>query len=383
MKRVYKGIVFFVLFIGVLHFQGCKIYTGYQNLLRLQNEQTTVVNTGEPRVEHIESYQVVHLYGKPYDMGFQYGTLLKEHLESLALISDALFPEKTLDKYKKIAVEAEVNLPESFRQELKGIVDASGVDYNLLLALNTIPSVDCSGLAVWGDATADGHLIMGRNADYIFGSINKAIGLIVVKHPENRNATVMATFIGMLGGFTGMNEKGVCYGNMLVHNSETKEFNMKGLPIQLLMQLGGENYSTAREMNDAMTRETHMIPINLMVADKDEAILAELNQTSWALREGSSGVLAASNYFYSTGMFAETFDCERFTGLLIDAREYYGKFDVPQMKKSLHKARRRGGQNMQSIIFEPGLNKMHVSMNRVPATLGPYVGLNVQELFSR
>jgi hypothetical protein len=224
---------------------------------------------------------------------------------------------------------------------------------------------------------------MGRNADYIFGSIKKAIGLIVVKHPENRNATAMATFIGMLGGFTGMNEKGVCYGKMLVHNSETKEFNMKGLPIQLLMQLGGENYSTAREMIDAMTEEGHMIPINLMVADKDEALLTELNQTSLALREVSRGVLAASNYFYSTGMFAETFDCERFTGLLTDAREYYGQFDVPQMKKSLHKARRRGGKNMQSIIFEPALNKMHVSINRVPATLGPYAVFDVQELFDR
>ncbi|MBN1926520.1 MAG: hypothetical protein JW798_11860, partial [Prolixibacteraceae bacterium] len=88
-------------------------------------------------------------------------------------------------------------------------------------------------------------------------------------------------------------------------------------------------------------------------------------------------------YFYSSGMFAETYDCDRFTGLLLDARENYGSFDLEQMKKSLHKARRKGGRNMQSVIFEPSLNKMHVSMNKVPATLGPYIGFDVKELFSR
>jgi hypothetical protein len=72
-------------------------------------------------------------------MGFQYGTLLKEHLELMVLISDALFPKKTLDKYKKIAAVAEVNLPESFRQELKGMVDASGIDYNLFTRVEYHP----------------------------------------------------------------------------------------------------------------------------------------------------------------------------------------------------------------------------------------------------
>nr|HPR31050.1 hypothetical protein [Prolixibacteraceae bacterium] len=111
--------------------------------------------------------------------------------------------------------------------------------------------------------------------------------------------------------------------------------------------------------------------------------LVELNQKSHAIREGSRGVLAASNYFYSSGMFAEPFDCERFTGLMADAKANYGRFTVNDMKAALHKARRRNGHNMQSVIFQPARQKMYVSMSRVPATLGPYIEMNVGELLSR
>nr|HPR31927.1 C45 family autoproteolytic acyltransferase/hydrolase [Prolixibacteraceae bacterium] len=211
------------MIVGIIllfYFSSCKIYSEYAHILQLQKNGMSEVQLGVPRLERIETATVVHLYGEPYEMGHQYGSLLKEHLISLTEIVRELFPEKAIQKYISIAQQAEDNLSVSFREELQGMVDASGVEYRYLLALNLIPMVDCSVLAVWDEATPDGELIMGRNADYLFGSINKAIGLIVVKHPRDGNATVMVSFLGMLGGFTGMNDQGVCYGNMLVHNSE-------------------------------------------------------------------------------------------------------------------------------------------------------------------
>ena len=128
------------------------------------------------------------------------------------------------------------------------MADASGVDLNDLLAINLVPRTNCSTLAVWGDATTDGHLIMGRNADYSFKNVNKALGILVIKHPEKGLATVTSSFLGMIGGFSGMNEKGVSYGNMLSHNGKEKKYDTRGLSIQILLQLGGQQFSNAREM---------------------------------------------------------------------------------------------------------------------------------------
>ena len=43
---------------------------------------------------------------------------------------------------------------------------------------------------------------------------------------------------------------------------------------------------------------------------------------------------------------------------------------------------RRPDSNLQATIFEPAKMRMHVSINRVPATAGPYVVLDLATLFA-
>jgi hypothetical protein len=379
----FPGVFLFIILLasaGIM--PGCKTYTAFNAVFNPEWEEFKKASAGTPRLEYLHSFPAIHLYGTPAEMGRQYGSILQKQLKGLDYISSRFFPENKLDEFLQIAIEAEKHLPDETIEFISAMSGTSGVDYYRLLAVNTVPKVSCSVLAVWGEATEDGNLIMGRNADYAFKKINKALGIIVVKHPDEGNATVASSFLGLAGTFTGINEKGVCYGNMLVYNGhEEKDFS-DGLPIQLLMQEAAEKQNTARGMIDYLTKKQHVIPINVMCADSTEAIVAELGQKNFAIREGSRGVLAASNLFHSSGMFDEPETDKRFSVLMTKARDYFGIFNPGHMKEAMHAAR-KPNETLQTVLFEPAKMLMHVSMNKVPASKGPFITFDVMELLEK
>ncbi|MDA3927384.1 MAG: C45 family autoproteolytic acyltransferase/hydrolase [Prolixibacteraceae bacterium] len=376
-----KFLPFFIVLCLLLFFSSCQIYNACHSILSLQKNSEAIVEVGKPRIEYIESIPVVHLYGSDFEMGQQYGQLLSVQLIALEDIVNAIFSEKKVEGYKQQALQSEHVLPIEIKQFLKGVSLSSDVSENSLLALNLVPRISCSVLAVWGNATANGNLLMGRNADYNLKRINKALGILVVKHPTNGFATVASSFIGLAGSFTGMNEKGVCFGNMLVYNGLSDVIKKDGMPIQLLMQQGGEKYSSAREMIEYLCEQKHMIPENVMCADSSEAIIAELSQELSVIREGHKEVLAATNFSYSSGMFKKAKNDQRFADLMFLAKKNYGLFNIELLQEAMHKARGKN-KNLQCVLFEPALMKMYVSMNKVPASKGPFTEFDVQKLFS-
>lgn len=375
-------LLFFVVCVLFSGFSSCKVYKAYQTIVDLQRDYEIINEKGIPRLEYIEAIPIIHLYGNNRQMGEQYGTILKPQLESMVVIGKGLFPKKTLQKFIGQAKLAEPYVPDEIKEFIEGMALASGVPYDLMLALNLTPRTTCSVLAVWGEATVDGKLLMGRNADYNFQNVNKALGIIVVRHPNEGLATVSSSFLGLAGTFTGINEAGVSYGNMLVYNGEDNGVNHQGMPIQLLMQMGGEKCTTATDMTNYLTNKSHMIPINVMCADANEALLAELTPERWAVREGTRGVLAATNFFFSTGMFTKHVNEQRFANLMQLSKKYHGDFDIDKLKEAMHSARQLN-ENLQCVLFEPEAMRMHVSMNKVPASAGPFTVFDVNVLLNQ
>jgi hypothetical protein len=380
--RVFKALriqLFLFFFLSACIFSGCKMFTAFNTVLNPEWEDFNSSPKGTPRLEYIHTFPVIHLYGTPAEMGMQYGSILQKQLIALDYISTRFFPDNKLNEFLNIATKTEKQLPVETLEFITGMSGSSGVDYYKLLAVNTVPRVSCSVLAAWDEATEDGDLMMGRNADYNFKRINKALGIIVVKHPDNGYATVSSSFLGLAGTFTGMNEKGVCYGNMLVYNGNEENNSEGGLPIQLLMQTAAENQSSAQGMIDYLTSQKHIIPINVMCADKNEAIVAELGLTNFAIREGNKGVLAATNYFYTSGMFEKPENDKRLSVLMQSAKKHYGKFKLKHLKEAMHEAR-KPRENLQCVLFEPAKMLIHVSMNKVPASKGPFQTIEIMEL---
>ena len=120
-------------------------------------------------------------------------------------------------------------------------------------------------------------------------------------------------------------------------------------------------------MSAILRSQKHMVPMNVMTADRRGTIVLELGLKASGVRLARRGVLAASNHFRTPELRAREVACERYATLIATAEKNYGAFDVELM-------------NLQAAVFEPAAMRMHVSVNRSPAAAGPYTVFDVKKL---
>ena len=338
---------------------------------------------GPARLETVDDTPVLHLYGTGDEIAAQYGAVMKPALQALMGYVESLMPAWYLEDYRVYARSVEPHLPDSVRRQLRTVATIAEIDYDNLLALNVVPKMACSVLAVWDEASADGELIMGRNAEYFGLGLEDRGGLIVVRHATDETPQVIIAFVGMLGGFTGINADGVAYGNMLIFNASDSDdqWDETGLPVQLAMPLAAADSATAAEMAQRLDAMTHEIPMNVMVADPSGALVLELAPSGNVIRNGAGGMLAASNYFITHPNRAGDVNCPRYRALHGAAEDNYGRVTVETMRDALLAAS-YVNLNLQAVVFEPAKMRMHVSINQVPAARGPYQTFDIRALLA-
>jgi len=347
---------------------------------RIGSEMRQERAAGPARMERHGNVTVVHLYGKPEQMGLQYGTLLGPALRNLLHYARSLIAPEKMEQFLAYARDREEDIPAEVRAHLRATAHAADLPYEELVALNVIPRLMCSTLAVWGEATPDGRLILGRNADYFGLGLEDRSSMVVVYHPKEGRPVVAVTFLGMAGGFLVVNSQGVTAANMLAFATNEPE-SPDGVTVQLAMRLACERAASSAEAADVLSGMTHVIPMNVMVADAKQAMMLELAADRSKVRLGEAGLLAASNYFRHPDWAWARKDirCERYEALVSAARSRYGQFTAEDMKAALHAARIED-MNLQAVVVEPGAMRLHVSVNRSPATAGPYVTFDIREL---
>jgi hypothetical protein len=138
----------------------------------------TLARCGAGFLEEVDGYRVLRVEGNPYEMGYQQGALLRDDIrENVRFLFDVKSKEiklelggvKLLDPkrvIKGIVAQERKHIPERFFDEMRGIADGSGVDFEEIVIANFIPEMfHCSGFAISGSATKDGTLYHGRILD--------------------------------------------------------------------------------------------------------------------------------------------------------------------------------------------------------------------------
>lgn len=359
----------------------CKAIDGWLAYEQIGWSMRKAAEAPPARLEVHGRVPVVHVYGTPREMGAQYGTLLRRPLRALRRCLRAFVSENARAYFLAYAEAHEPHLPGEIREELRAVAEASGLPYMELVAMNVVPKLACSALAVWDPQDAnDPGLIMGRNAEYFSLGFKDRGMLVVVYHAREGVAVVSVNFLGMIGSFTGINARGVAFGNMLVFNAAGPQKHKAGLPIQIALRLAAQRSHTAEQMADLLRGNKHVIPMNVMVADRTQALVLELGVGRTEVRRGDRGVLAATNYFLKPLLRDSAVRCGRRQSLLAAARRCRGRMNAEEMTAALHDAR-IDKLNLQAVVFEPGAMRMHVSINRIPASAGPYVTFDLRELF--
>ena len=103
----------------------------------------------------------MHVYGTPYDMGYAHGTLLKDSASHVMtsfyneIVTEYeqnlnFLPKDVADLIARLGVDGALDLtylltepftPAYFYEEMRGLADASGIDYILLRRVHMIPEL--------------------------------------------------------------------------------------------------------------------------------------------------------------------------------------------------------------------------------------------------
>jgi len=181
-------------------------------------------------------FQITHLWGSPYEQGFAHGQLLSDDISTFfqstyKYLADEvvgslpnklgisswfleLATEKGLDAALDWTYDATVDYVDpTFWDELRGISDGSGTDYDLMRRIHMLPEATkghCSMFGASGDATKSGNLLQLRALDWdVDGPFKDNVNVIVYHNDDDPDRVSWANvaWSGFIGSVTGFNSQ--------------------------------------------------------------------------------------------------------------------------------------------------------------------------------
>jgi len=244
-----------------------------------------------------------------YEMGFAYGRALADHFPDLPAQIDRHLAQSLSQEHAERCISrfASLDVPEAYVQELNGIADAmklteksrlgdgklSRVEFFLNNYLADVASpTECSGLAVWGEHTAEGRVLVGRNLDLptpgrpLLGATN---AVVVSKNGDKSCCRIGYTaFMPVLtafkpnGLFVAAFDSGLTRprarsddpANPIMVPARHKQVRSSWL---YALRYAVENFQTVAAVADYMTSRDYHRNHNILIADRSRAVVVENN----------------------------------------------------------------------------------------------------------
>lgn len=167
-------------------------------------------------------------------------------------------------------------------------------------ALQDLALVGCTSFAAWGNHTADGKLLIGRNFDFYAGDAFSEEKVIAFIKPDRGYKHAMVTWAGMVGAVSGMNEKGL---TVTINAGKSAIPYTAKMPISLLTREILQHASTIDEAIYIARQREVFVSESIMVgsAADGKAILIEVSPHKMGIYEvpNATNVLICANHFQS------------------------------------------------------------------------------------
>lgn len=191
-----------------------------------------------------DAIPVLVVSGTPFEMGKSIGQLAREEIQkcmkTYMTICQTAEPDRTSNEKLDAAWEAvSPYVDDRFKEEIKGLAEGSGLSEESLIRGHMVPVVSdysCSGVAVWGKATKDGHLYQIRNLDFTMHGQLQEFPVLVVYLPDEGQPHILPTFMGCIGANTGMNAAGIALGEKGGSPEKEYPFDMNGNHFMMLFR---------------------------------------------------------------------------------------------------------------------------------------------------
>ena len=353
----------------------------------------TIARCGQGWLETIDGYPVLHLKGTPYEMGFQHGSLLRDHCrQNMKTILVDRAEELTLVDIGplKVTPRTAIDMIVAFQQphvalryfeEMEGLAAGSGQKVADVRAGNFIPELfHCSGFALAKSATKNGNLLHGRVLDYAIDWGLQDHAVVIVYEPEGRLPWINVSYAGFIGSVTGMNAEHISVGEM--GGGGLGHWN--GRPMALLVR---EALETAKSLDEAIATfrdgpRTCQYYYVIADGETNEAVGME---ASWdvftVIKPGESHTMLSKPVKDCVLLSAGS----RYEELSKQTAAGHGTFTA---ETAIHLMDRpiAMNSNLHNVLFEPATTKFWVanaSSDRKPAAEQKYYSFQLSELLKR
>ena len=263
-------------------------------------------------VKKEEGLTVIRLEGSPYEMGYQHGKELKEeikylssNLENLFARYEGIFGKLAFPIFRYFSKKLEKKIPKEFQEEMRGIADGAGVDYNSICLENLteelgeifydylkpfIPFLKCSCFVT---KDIDGNIIWGRNLDYLFYEVLPILNIVFVYVPQQGFPFISLSWPGVIGASTGISRNL----SLISLSSSTKSRLFSGIAQEILTR---QVIQYSQSLEDGI-KEILSLPAtvgqNLVLVSKNDAEVVEISPNKKAIRSFQNGYITVTNHF--------------------------------------------------------------------------------------
>lgn len=313
-----------------------------------------------------------------------------------------------------------LNIPEEYKTEIYGISQYASDDFNWVAprylrslylhgahdighAMQDLALVGCSSMAVWGNKTEDGKLLIGRNFDFYAGDEFAEDKIVAFITPDKGHPFMMVTWGGMIGVVSGMNKEGL---TVTINAGKSKIPLAAKTPISIVAREILQYASNIEEATAIAKKRKVFVSESIMVgsAQDKKAILIEVSPENFGVYDvQNNNQLVCSNHFQSDVYKNDErnqeailnshskYRFERMNELLTEKKQMnpLKMAEILRNKEGLKEEEIGYGNEKtlnqlmahHSVIFEPENRLVWVSSN--PYQLGEFVAYDLTKIFSK
>ena len=319
--------------------------------------------------------KVLELQKTGYDAGLLHGKSLKEEIAFLIksfqdVVLVALRQEVSLDVIRMKALEFDSHIPKKYSDEMKGIANGAGVDYNDILLINTFEDIlnvfSCSSIVTLKQNISK-PLIHGRNLDY---NVRQVVKMPIIF--DYQQGFTLVGIPGYIGGVSSTNENGLTLSYNFAPGIDNPRIGMpSGLMCRKIIE-------EAKTLSDAQliiesTNKTVCNLITISSINENIAKTFEVSLDAVAARESENGFLCTTNHFIVHSRADESIKISESMNSTSQKRHFSLQdfiknkqhADVDEIKEALYLVKQGldniAGATVQSIIFLPEEQKLYLA----------------------
>ena len=240
---------------------------------------------------------VVYLTGTPYEIGLAQGKLCKQEIEEFNEKFFHIFDRLAQDPnngWLELSKQLEKNIPKEYLDEMRGISDGSGIEYNKILFINTLSTISMkdSCLAFAFQKSNSEIITLRLDDEYKENNFHRLMVLFIVK-PEKGNGFAAITYPGWIDGETGINEKGITVSQ---NNIGIRQIDWDVMPITVLSRYMLQYSETINEIEKILEKQRAYPGRLIFASSRNGATVFEFANTEKARIDMKKGFLALSNH---------------------------------------------------------------------------------------